>query len=256
MSSDYLAILQLSAPAGPKQLERAYRLSRARYERLTERGPLRFYRQDLLADTERAYQHLKRQMQASSAVNSKYRKISTLRQGPSAVAQQAAQRGGIDYMKGAVKSQVKKGSIFSAEAVRLKSRYLHELRHMAGGAGAGGGMAGKGEAGLSEREKALIEDEFCREVIHRLEGEMIRFDSRRELLQKAREEGIHLFRANMLIAQIVEAVRQHKLYEPSAAERQISQSFRPRRGRLKAAWAAGAVILAVVIDLLLIRYLD
>ena len=259
MSSDYLTILQLTGPVGPKRLERTYQLSRARYERLTSRGPLRFYRQDLLTDAERAYQQLKKQLAPFSATTGKYHTVSNLRQTPSVVARCAAERGNNINTKGRVKSPVKKGTILSNETIRLKSRTLHELRRNAA-AGSGGGARPADESEASNpskesgREKALIEEEFCREVIYRLEGDMIRFDSRRELLQIAEEREIHLYRANMLIAQIVEAVRQNKLYEPSPAERRIINRDDSGGWRLKTVVAAGIVLLAVVIDVLLIRY--
>ena len=89
---------------------------------------------------------------------------------------------------------------------------------------------------------------------------MIRFDSRRELLQIAADKELNMFRANMLMAQIVESVRQNKLYEPTEEERQLLKRqsvkvYSPGRG-LKAALALVIIGLAVVIDVLVIRYLS
>jgi hypothetical protein len=88
--------------------------------------------------------------------------------------------------------------------------------------------------------------------LYRLEGDLIRFDSRRELLQIARQWQIDTFRANMLMAQIVEAVRQHKLYEPRAAEKPAPQkTTKSRKGLIIGA----AITLAIILDVLLIRLL-
>jgi hypothetical protein len=254
MSSDYLTILQLSKPVSHKQLERAYQMTRARYQRLTSRGPLRFYRQDLLDDAEKAYRMLKDELSSFAVKDDKYRNINHLRKPPSVVAQQAAKLCSLIEAKGAVNSPIKKGTILSSEPLTLKSRTLNGLRQNPA-AGSETGQGENNDCGVSKREKALIEDGFCREVIHRLEGEMIRFDSRRELLQVAQGQGISLFRANMLIAQIVEAVRQNKLYEPSSVELEINGRNYCRNWRLAALLAAGAVLAAVVIDVLVIRYL-
>ena len=100
------------------------------------------------------------------------------------------------------------------------------------------------------RKKAQIEDDFCREVIYRLEGDLIRFDSRLELLQLAREKDIPVFRANMLIAQIVQSVRTHGSF---ASETRAAATRLHHRSRWRAAlYTVGA---AAVIDLLLIRWL-
>ncbi|MBN2210679.1 MAG: hypothetical protein JW709_04710 [Sedimentisphaerales bacterium] len=102
------------------------------------------------------------------------------------------------------------------------------------------------------RTKAQIEDDFCREVIYRLEGDLIRFDSRRELLQLAHDEGIAVFRANMLIAQIVESVRTHGAFDSPIKD----VAFRPRRKfHLRTALYI-AVAAALMIDLLLVGWLS
>ena len=69
----------------------------------------------------------------------------------------------------------------------------------------------------------------------------------------AYERGIGLFKANMLMAQIVEAVRQNKLYEGVMKERRREgrgQRWRRRIGRVML-----VVALAAVIEVLLIRIL-
>ena len=60
MSSDYLTILQLAASVDGATLDRAYGATVARFERLTVRGPLRYYRNDLLEAAAQAYEGLKR----------------------------------------------------------------------------------------------------------------------------------------------------------------------------------------------------
>ena len=113
---------------------------------------------------------------------------------------------------------------------------------------------GQNAGQVAQRGKAKVEDDFCLEVIYRLEGDLIRYDSRRELLQIARDRKIHLFRANMLMAQIVEAVRQHKLYEPAPAEMRLKQPARKQRSVIKRLILTMAVVLAVIADVLLIRW--
>ena len=98
----------------------------------------------------------------------------------------------------------------------------------------------------------LIEDDFCLEVLYRLEGDLIRFDSRLELLQIAQQWQIPTFRANMLIAQIVEAVRQHKLYKPHFQEIKLQEKTKRSRTRLI---LSVSILIAAICDLLLICYL-
>ena len=104
---------------------------------------------------------------------------------------------------------------------------------------------------------AEVEDAFCREVIFRLEGDLLRYTSRQELLELAGEWGIGKFRANLLMSQIVEAVRQHRLDEPTAKERRLVEpGAGVGKGRLgtRAAVAVGAV-LALVVDAAVIWWL-
>ena len=181
MSKDYFTILQIPKAVRSAELEQAYRASRVRYERLTARGPLRSYRKGLLADTDRAYEALRRPE-------------------------------------------------------------------------TGVGRVSAGQGVLRNRVQPPNEDDFCREVIYRLEGDLIRYDSRHELLELAHQWGIHAFRANMLIAQIVEAVRQNKLYE-SEAEAQGMATDRSKKALPMGRLILAAAVAAVIINVLLMRYL-
>jgi len=254
MSRNYLKVLQLTEPQGEDQLKHAYKLSQARYLRLTRRGPLKFYRNDLLKEAERAYRELKKNLEPDEVKINPYRKADYIKNPPSVRARQSALEVQAPPMKHTVKSVVKTGTILSGAPLKLKSRSLNHLRHNT--------LRDPSvvETKMDERGRALKEDEFCREVIYRLEGDMIRFDSRRELLQIAEDKGLNMFRANMLMAQIVESVRQNKLYEPTVSERQLlkRQGFKVRvpGGGIKA-WLMLVIIgLAVLIDVWLIRYLS
>jgi hypothetical protein len=194
MSSEYLTILQLPEVFNSHQLETAYQKSRLRYERLTKRGPLRFYREQLMRDAERAYRSLKRPAGSVPVLDGERPRV-------------------------------------------LSQRVPVELR--------------KGEA--EEKSKQVEREEcFCRETLYRLEGDLIRYESRRELLQWAYEHQIPLFRANLLIAQIVESVRQNKLYKTSSVPKGKGKG--KRKLSLKAVLFSAA-ILAVVVDILLIVFL-
>lgn len=260
MSRQHLIILQLEDLADPSQLLKSYHASRARYERLTARGPLRYYRRQLLADLERAYQALKSSPSNKPAEN----QPPPHRNGicPTYVAARRTARLS-NYLKDQIPGKsprLNKNPSGLGPLLPLPGRTLNYWRH-------------QNAARQNSPRQDLIEDEFCREVIYRLEGDLIRFDSRRALLQYAHERGIHTFRANMLIAQIVEAVRRNKLYEPSPAEKSALKPSkarlnnkkvkpRPSRTKLKRRWgpqpllAAVILFLVVVIDLLLIRLLD
>jgi len=240
MSSDYLTILQLTEPINPQRIEQAYRRSQARYMRLTARGPLRFYRSDLLAAVERAYRNLKNPTPKISA------------QPLSLLARQVAGQSQIaknhlyNSTKPPVKSAVKENSILPERIASIPTRPNQKpsTPHTD-----------------DQRTKAQIEDNFCREVIYRLEGDLIRYDSRRELLRLAAEWHIHLFQANMLIAQIVETVRQNKLYKdsPAPADNRLdtiscrtTPPTRPRPLTIAAIITGSLILLA---DILLSYYL-
>ncbi len=254
MSRNYLTVLQLTEPKGEDHLKHAYKLSQARYLRLTRRGPLKFYRNDLLKETERAYRELKKSLEADEVKVNPYRKTGYIQNPQSVRVRQASLEEQKHAVKNTVKSGVKTGTILSGAPLKLKSRSLNHLRRNT--------LSDftEPETKVDERRRALIEDEFCREVIYRLEGDMIRFDSRRELLQIADSKELNMFRANMLIAQIVESVRQNKLYEPTDNERQLlkRQWVKDLKTSRRRKGAVALVIfgLAVVIDVLVIRYLS
>ncbi len=197
MSNDYLTILQLTHPVTPDRLDMAYQRSQLRFLRLTRRGPLRFYRNDLLTAVQRAYKALKSSFDPTDATNClPNRPLSLLAR------RVAGQRQISD--RPPVKLSVKNGLLPPDKTT----------------AGHFGLSSKQPETTSTDRKKQdQVEDQFCREVIYRLEGDLIRFDSRRTLLRLADSWNIPLFQANLLIAQIVESVRQNKLYLPSPAER-------------------------------------
>jgi len=197
MSNDYLTILQLTHPVTPDRLDMAYQRSQLRFLRLTRRGPLRFYRNDLLTAVQRAYKALKPSFDPTDATNRLPAKPLSLLARRVAGQRQISDRP-------PVKLSVKNGLLPSDKTT----------------AGRFGFPPKQPELTSTDRKKQdQTEDQFCREVIYRLEGDLIRFDSRRELLHLADNWSIPLFQANLLIAQIVESVRQNKLYLPSPAER-------------------------------------
>jgi hypothetical protein len=252
MSSNYLTILQLCPTVDRSRLDHAYHLSVMRYERLTSAGPLRFYRKRLLSEVERAYESLKNTLtgpQTPSQPTSQ----------PTWLARQAAAHPRPTWEKPPIRSDIREGSILAGHQVKIRGRDISYLRT--------NGTVNPQAAAKSDRlsffqvqqfektqgrTQGLIEDDFCLEVIYRLEGDLIRFDSRLELLQFARQWQIHTFRANMLIAQIVEAVRHHKLYQPNSQEIPLRVKT---KGSRKGLILAVAIAIAVVYDLLLIRYL-
>jgi len=248
-----LVILQLRRPVAGKPLERAYQCSRARYERLTARGPLRYYRRELLTEANRAYRSLKLPNPTVLTQSTRVPKSQSV------VAKNAARQRALDSLKTPVRSEVKLNPkpILTVKPLSLKARQVstwQEKQKCQSNRITEQDLS-QAEAKLARRRQALIEDEFCREVIYRLEGDLLRYDSRRELLQIAGDREIHLFRANMLMAQIVEAVRQHKLYEPAPAEMRLQQAARKQRSVIKRLILTTAVVLAVIADVLFIRWL-
>ena len=257
MKNRDLVILQLRRPVAGKPLERAYRCSRARYERLTARGPLRYYRRDLLTEANRAYRALQHPNQALLTQGGLDR--AGVPKSQSVVAKNAARQRMLDALKAPVRSEVKLNPkpILTGKPLSLKARQVsqwQEKQTCQSNRITEEDLA-QADAKLAARRQALIEDDFCREVIYRLEGDLLRYDSRRELLQIARDRKIHLFRANMLMAQIVEAVRQHKLYEPAPAEIMLKQPARKQRSVIKRLVLTMAVVLAVIADVMLILWL-
>ncbi|MCH9022655.1 MAG: hypothetical protein IID32_07800 [Planctomycetes bacterium] len=192
MFNDIRVILHLRGPLAQDTLDRAYRLSLARYTRLTRRGPLSFYRNVLLDDARSAYVSLT--VSLPNQPNSTTPAIRKDRRQPP---------------KPLCDSRLSEVKILSSEPIHLKGRSINEIRH---------GCA------LDKTDQIRLEEAFCREVLYRLEGDLIRYTSRKQLLHIAAQSGLHLFRANLLMAQIVESVRQHKLYKPSKDEKKITRS--------------------------------
>ncbi len=224
--SRHYRVLQLSGPASPMDLEQAYAASIRRYMRLTARGPLRFYRHDLLADAERAYRALHQRPGATARPRETW------------LARKARSRTG-HRPKPPVHSSVKSGNFLKGYGAIPNSGPLTPARTAA--------------------EKNHIEDDFCREVLYRLEGPLLRHRSRRELLCIASQAGIHPFRANLLMAQITESVRQHQLdrptqYEGNGPKRPSSMAFAPQ----SACWlliTAGTLVLITLINILVLKRL-
>lgn len=267
MYRNHLAILQLDCRGSDARLAQAYHTTRARFERLTAVGPLRFYRRGLLGDADRAYEALRNGGGIASTMPK------------SLLARRVAQQGQQDVFKQPTRSPITTESILADKVVDLKGRGVAHLRK--GHEQTSHAIPSSSCNTRSQREQALVEDQFCKEVIYRLEGEMIRYDSRRELLALAEQMEIGRFRANMLLAQIVEAVRQHKLFEEPARQRRrkssassktsdmkvsshrthhIAQQLaaepgdNPRKNRLR--WLIGAsALLAAALDLLLLCWL-
>ena len=223
-----LKILQLTDQIGSDQLERAYDCSRRRYLRLSSRGPLRYYRNDLLSALEIAYSGLKNPTPKISS-----RPLGLLAR----TVRQAANR----PPKAPVKSAVKGTSILPDKSSRLPADLDAKSSR---------------NSTATSHETAQIEDKFCLEVIYRLEGDIIRFDARRELLEIARNWSISLFRANMLLAQIVESVRQNKLYKPTPEELMDRIKIRENKTRRKPfiITAIMAALLVVIAEVLLVYY--
>ncbi|MBN1437359.1 MAG: hypothetical protein JW936_09805 [Sedimentisphaerales bacterium] len=246
-----------------KLLDAAYQAALARLERLTARGPLRFYRSDLLTDARNAFRRISKWGQSKGEENLGYHNMSR-----SVVAKEALKRGQLGLEKGPVRSDIKKGSILPGKPIALRGRDVKQLRDGRFVSGVREGVRENGDVyvesnGRTKREQALVEDAFCRDVIHRLEGDLLRFDSRKVLLRKAEEMDIGLFQANMLMAQIVEAVRQNKLhverpgetFELNADKLETGKRAIKRSKSKTNLLAAGLIAAAVVVDWLIIRWL-
>jgi len=260
MGESYCTILQLSGAVDAYRLERAYQSSKARYRRLTSEGPLRYYRADLLSDTEKAYRSLRRQIsdrESREGVAGVEESGVAVPKALSVVARRAARLGVAGPLKGPTASSLRRGCILPAEPKTLRARTVAGYAKETAASGGGGEVRDR-------LARAAVEDRYCREVIYRLEGDLIRYESRRELLGLAQELGMEAFRANLLIAQIVEAVRQHKLY--------VDKGLRGRRVRGRRGGKAGAsagrgkklgkgvvagavVVLAVVVDVVVLYVL-
>ncbi len=257
MNNRDLVILQLRRPVAGEPLECAYRASRARYERLTARGPLRYYRQDLLTEVQRAYRSLKQQNQ--TLMTPRGLDYPGVPGSQSVVAKNAARQRALDALKTRIfpENQLHPKPILPGKPISLTARRVSYWQNKQKGQShrITEQDLSQADTKLAQRRQALIEDDFCREVIYRLEGDLLRYDSRRELLQIAHNQQIHRFRANMLMAQIVEAVRQHKLYEPTSVEMQRNQTAPQSRSFIRRLVLSTAVVLAVIADVWLIRRL-
>ncbi len=196
----------------------------ARYERLCSAGPLKYYRVDLLAAAERAYSMLKR----SKVIR----------------AEREHDSGSVVSRRAAVLRQ--------EEARRVNGSYGENMSVVSGRKI--GNIRTLGQN--TEQRQREREDEFCRQVIYRLEGDLIRYDSRQELLRMAGELEINQFRSSLLIAQIVESVRRHGVFEPTTEERKLYQK-KQRKTNSKLKWLIGGLILTVaaLVDLLAIKLL-
>ena len=247
MSNDYLTILQLTGPVTPARLDMAYQRSRLRFLRLTRRGPLRFYRNDLLTAVERAYKALKHPSDPTGVEGSSPMSAPCLSARPlSLLARRVAGQSQISD-RPPVKSVIKKNFLLSDKTTAGRFEPPDQQSDL---------------TQADRKKQAQVEDLFCHEVIYRLEGDLIRFDSRRELLRLAGNWNISLFQANLLIAQIVESVRQNKLYLPSPAERKTRPTYSAtptptQSTRLKGLiiTVALAALLAVIADTLIIFFL-
>ena len=230
MLSNYHSVLQVGSQISGNRLERAWRTCRARFTRLTARGPLRFYRHDLLKQADFAYQSLRGTPPTEDSSASLLTR--RLRQEGKTIAPSRAP----------VKSTIRSGTILANPPESLAARKLENVRNTA-----------------PKRIQAKIEDDFCLEVLYRLEGDLLRFSCRRELLKLAEKAKIHPFRANMLMAQIVESVRQHKLYEPSREEIQGESEKKGEihkyRGGKPRALVITAAFLCIFIDIFIVLLL-
>ncbi len=219
-------VLQLEGRATADSIERAYAASRTRYLRLTARDPLHYYRRRLLNDAEAAY----RRLRTPSAPIVPARK--------SILQQQAAKKTSLDF-RTPLRSAVTEKNLIASRPLTVTARTL----------------LGQRELKRSKREEALIEDDFCREVFYRLEGDLLRYTSRRELLGLAQQFGLHPFRANFLMAQIVECVRQgptqktgvgNQNFKNGTQEKKMNESFLNRRRLMLWAGLIGLVLLLCI----------
>jgi len=230
LSNDH-SVLQVSPQISGDRLERAWHLCRARFVRLTAKGPLRFYRHDLLKQADNAYRSLCRPVRSSGSSHE------------SLLARQVKRRPGLaqGFPPAAVNSSIRTGTILEQKPLPLAAREL------------------KKPTKLRENHRqatAKIEDQFCLEVLYRLEGDLLRFSCRRELLKLAQRARIHAFRANMLMAQIIESVRQYKLYELSEVEKEMGAEKKAAvhkyRGGKRPRLVLGLAALCIVIDVLIV----
>ncbi|MBN1844521.1 MAG: hypothetical protein JW810_02480 [Sedimentisphaerales bacterium] len=261
METNPLTILQLQLPLSDTSLEKAYRDSRLRVERLTARGPLRYYRRDLLADVRKAYRQLKGETRDTGIGP----RDAAEKAAPRRVVSRCAAEGGRMTPRPTRAPLPSDGlpaaDLSGLQPMPLRHRQIPTWKTAGRRTTADETPAVEASSGSEQRarqRRAQIEDEFCREVIYRLEGDLIRYSSRLELLHIAADRAIAPFRANLLIAQIVEAVRQQKRIIGTAST--PPSGIAPGRpDRRRHPWArrlaAVTALLVLLADLLLLRWL-
>lgn len=245
MSSVYLNILGLNSLPAQAELDQAYRRSCQRYQTLTARGPLRVYRNALLNDCEQAYRQLRAHLQGKQPLPNDEQMWEptkpTTTSSKSVVAKHAAQQDVHLGQKPPIQSDVTRTVKLAGRPLSLRSRMVNRLRP---------------DLHQPEKASAQMEDRFCKQVLIRLEGDLLRYDARQQLLHLADRWGIHRFRANFLIAQIVESVRQHHLYDNHLVSPgpKPHRKSRPKRALWRIILTAAAVGLFAAADYLLLRY--
>ncbi len=254
MSRNYQNILQISQSESSDRIDLAYRISQERYLRLTSKGPLRYYRHVLLTDADEAYRalssqsiqdrveltesacRLDQQLQNHTSPTTLNRPVSILSRRVNAL------RTGITR-KPPVKSSIKKPFTVGrfveledkkavssrwSETISQKPQRIKSVRLTYADM-----KETWGDPALVEKySKKELEDLFCKEVIFRLEGDMVRYSSRQELLAMATAWQIPLFQANLLIAQIVESVRTHQLHLPGRKEKELYRAQGSKKDHL------------------------
>ncbi len=223
MSSNYQNILQITSSTDNATIDMAHKCARERFSRLTARGPLKFFRHDLLTTADKAHRALKH-----PAPKAAQRPLSLL-------ARRVASWQHKSPDKTPTRSNITSGSILTGRPLEINAPLLKQAK----------------------KQQNLTEDKYCCEILYRIEGDLIRFDSRRELLKIADKWKIPLFRANMLIAQIVQSVRQYNLYQPTTLELQLYRQFRnissnllkidKPKGSIRRQWLTIATIIAIII---------
>ena len=255
-------ILQLEGRVTADAIERAYAASRTRYLCLTARDPLHYYRRRLLNDVETAYRRLRTPLVAAkrsgdglvaAKPSGRAEAARAIPARKSILQQQVAKQPSVDF-RTPLRSAITEKNLLASRPLTVTARTVAGRRDVASRCTSGSRPCSA--RSLSKRDQALIEDDFCREVFYRLEGDLLRYSSRRELLALAQQSGVHLFRANFLMAQIVECVRQSRSqksgvrnqeFESSSQEKKMNESF--LNWRRVMLWAG-------LIGLVLLLYLD
>ncbi len=228
-------LLHIYGKADLPRIEKAYKRSCDRILRLTSRGEMKYFRTDLLKDLRCAYESLKLSIQPSPAPDKpKKRPMSLLTK----QTLKLGRRYNITRQKPPVKSFTTGASIIPKDCPDNKRTH--------------NGWAIYEDDQQIKKTKLQLEDRFCREIILRLEGDLIRYDARGELMQLAKDWKVPLFRANMLLAQIIEAIRTNNLH--------IGNTQRPLKTRKKDKSKKALIIvflfsLFITIEYLIIQHL-